>query len=140
MSFGWGVGDFIALSGLAVRVNAAYKDAPDNCRHISEGVAVLQILIEKAARHFKSTNVSDYDRYDGQKVLGGCQRVLDNLYSVIEKHKRLAFKKPLVFTGVKLGNDIATLRVSLSSNTSLLRGFVRRFVIPATARPQCNGY
>lgn len=133
MGFGWGVGEFIALSGLAIRVNAAYKNGPDNCRHISEEVVVLQVLIGKAAEKLKSTNISNYDRHDGQKVLKGCQRVLENLYSVIEKYKRLASMKPLVFTGAKLGNDIVTLQVSLSSNTTLLRGFVRRFVIPISS-------
>ena len=53
MSFGlgWGVGDILAISGLAVKVYTAYKDAPDDYRHISDEVESLQAIIDKAVRH-----------------------------------------------------------------------------------------
>ena len=131
MGFGCGVGDFIAISGLAVRVYIAYKDAPGRYRHISEEVAALQILIDKAAQHFKSTTLSSDDHHNSQKVLEGCQGVLQDLYSLIEKHKRLASTiKGLGLTGVRLGkgDNITTLHAQLISNTGLLNGFVQRFV------------
>ena len=131
---GWGVGNFIALSGLAARVYIAFKDAPDGYRNISQEVAVLQVLIDKVAQHFKSTPISSNDRHDGQNALKSCQSVLEDLHSLIEKYKRLAFtNKRLVLAAVKLGkkdSDIVTLRERLKSNTFLLNGFVRRFVVP----------
>ena len=122
------VRNIIATSGLAVRVYTAYKDAPDGYRHISEDVATLQTLIGKAAQHFKGTTISSDDRHDGQKTLKDCQSVLQDLYSFIEKYKRLAsINKSLVLDRVKLGKeDITTLQVRLISNTGLLNGFVRR--------------
>ena len=123
----WGVGDIITVSGLAVQVYAAYKDAPDDYKNISEEVAALRSLIGKAAQLFRSTTISSDDRRDGQKVLMDCQSVLEDLYSHIEKHKRLsAYHKSLVFKG-----GIATLRERLISSAVLLNGFVRRFAVPA---------
>ena len=131
MSFA--AGDIIAITGLAIKVHSAYNDAPDGYRHISEEVAALRNLIDKVARHFKSTNINSDDLYYGQKILKGCQGVLEGLSRLIEKYRRLAsVSRRLVITRVKLGQeDIATLRAKLISNTILLHGFVRRSVIPA---------
>ena len=124
-------GDIIATSGLAVRVYTAYKDAPDGYRHISEDVAALQVLIDKAALHLKSTTISNNDCHDGQRVLKDCQSVLQDLYSLIEKCRRLAsMNKRLVLKGVRLGKeDITALQGRLISITGLLNGFVRRCVV-----------
>ena len=128
---GWGVGDIITISGLAYKVYTAYKDAPDNYKHISEEVEGLQILIDKVAQHFKSTTISSTDLEDGQKILKGCQSVLEDLKSLIEEYKSLACtNKNPVFTRIKLGQeDIATLRTRLISNTVSLNGFIQRFDI-----------
>ena len=131
MSFGYSVGDFIAISALAVKVYTAYKDAPDAYRHISEEVVALQILIDKAAQHFKSTTLGRKDLHDGQQVLKSCESVLVDLNSLIENYKSLSStNRGPFFKRVKLGKeDIATLRARLTSNATLLSGFVRRFVI-----------
>ena len=52
MSFGWGVGDIMTISGLAVQVYTVYKDAPDDYRNIADEVKSLQIIVNKAARHY----------------------------------------------------------------------------------------
>lgn len=129
-SAGWNAGNFIAISALAIKVHVAYKGATDDHRYISDDVAALQVLIDKAAQHFKDATISSDDRHYGQKILQGCHNVLGNLLSLIEKHKRLAsYNKRLVLTGVSLGKeDITALQGRLISNTVLLNGFVRRFV------------
>ena len=126
------VRNIIAISGQAARVYIDYKNAPDDCRHILEEVAALQTLINKVARHLKSTTMSSDDRLDGQKILKGCQSVLQDLSSLIEKYNRLvSINKRLVLRGVKLGKeDITALQTRLISETVLLNGFIRRFVIP----------
>ena len=125
------VHDIIAVTGLAVRVSIAYKDAPEDYKHLSEEVAALKSLIDKVAPHFKSNTISTEDYHYGEKVLRGCQSVLQDLNSFIEKYKRLAsINKRLVLNRVKLGKeDITALEVQLISNTVLLNGFVRRCVI-----------
>ena len=128
MSFGWGVGDIIAISQLAVKVYGAYKDAPTNYRHISEEVKSLEIRINKAKQLFKSSTLSDNDRQEGQEVLKGCQSILEDLNSLIEKYHSIASSnKQQAFKRVKLGTeDITTLRARLISNTGLLNGFIQR--------------
>ena len=129
MSFGWGVGDIITISELAVKVYTAYKDAPDNYRNISEEVVGLRVLIDEAEQHFESTAISGDDRQNGEKTLKSCRSVLEDLNSLIEKYKSLAStNNSLAFKRVKLGSeDIATLRARLTSNATLLSNFIRRF-------------
>ena len=134
MSFEWGVGNFIAILGLAMKVLAAYKDTPNDYRHISisEEVLSLQVLLGKVAHHFKTTPIGSDDRLNGQKILKGCQGVLEDLNSLIEKYKKLALiNKRLVFTTVNLGKEnLVTLQERLISHVVSLKGFVRKYVIP----------
>ena len=137
--FGWGVGDIITISGLAAQVYAAFKDAPDEYRHILDEVESLQIIIDKAARHFTSTSstLSYNNQREGQTMLKGCQNVLEDLNSLIEKYNSVTSPNTSasqVLKRVKLGTeDIATLRARLISNTSLLNGFIQRLDTPAIA-------
>ena len=73
---GCGVGNIAAISKLAVKVYTAYKDAPNDYRHISEEVISLQTILNTAVQHFESITLSDNDRQLGQGVLKGCQSVL----------------------------------------------------------------
>lgn len=133
MTFGT-TGDFIAIKGHAIKVHTDYQDAPDDYKHISEEVAALRILLDQVAQQYKRTAISSDDRYEGQKILIGCQDVLQDLSSLFEKYKRRALTiKRLPFLGVKLGEDnIITLREKLRLNTGLLTGFARRSVVPGT--------
>ena len=148
MSFGYGVGDFMAISGLALKVCTAYKDAPGDYRNISDEVESLHIIINKAAHHFESTTLSDNSRQEGHTVLRGCHNVLQELDALIEKYDSLASKSTSTSTTQALQRlklsarlvigteDIATLRARLTSNTILLNGFIQRFGI-LTITIQC---
>ena len=133
------MGDIITISGLAAQVYPAFKDAPDEYRHILDEVESLQIIIDKAARHFTSTSstLSYNNQREGQTMLKGCQNVLEDLNSLIEKYNSVTSPNTSasqVLKRVKLGTeDIATLRARLISNTSLLNGFIQRLDTPAIA-------
>ena len=128
MSFGYGVGDIIAVSGLALKVYTAYKNAPDDYRDIADEVQSLHVIINKAAQHFESTTLSKNSWQEGQVVLQGCQNVLEDLDSLIEKYNSLASAgSGQVLKRIKLGTeDIAMLRARLTSNTTLLSSFIQR--------------
>ena len=138
MSFGYGVGDIMAISGLAIKVYTAYKDAPDDYRNIADEVRSLHIIINEAARHFESTALSKEKQQGGKEVLEGCQNVLQDLDTLIEKYNTLApanANTSQVFRRIKLGTeDIATLRVRLISNTTLLNSFIQRLDIALLLR------
>ena len=119
------MGDIIAISKLAVKVYTAFKDAPDDYRHISNEVESLEIIINKAALHFSGSALDNNTRQEGQTVLKGCQDVLEDLNSLVEKYNSLSSSNLL--QRVKLGTeDITTLRIRLISNTGLLNGFIQR--------------
>ena len=128
MSFECTVGNFITISGLAIKVHADYSTL-DDYRQISEEALALHILIDKAAKHLKSTAISSDSQYYGQKVLKNCQDVLEALNSLFQKYTSLAAINERV-ARVKLGRDIVALQERLISDTVLLNGFVRRFVVP----------
>ena len=132
MSFGYSVGDFIAISGLAVKVYSAYKDAPDDYKHISDEVKSLRIIVDQAAKYLNNTALGNDKQREGWEALQSCQSVLEDLNSLIEKYKSLASTdKMQVFKRIKLGTeDIMTLRARLMSNTVILSNFNRRFAIP----------
>ena len=136
------VRDIIAITGLAAKVSIAYKDASDDYKHISEEVAALKLLVERVAPHFQGTTISQEDYHYGERVLKGCQSVLEDLNSFIRKYERLAsINKRLVLNRVKLGKeDITALEVQLVSNTVLLNGFVRRCVVRSINAMDINTY
>ena len=131
MSFGFGVGDILTISGLAAQVYSAYKDAPDDYKHISMEVKSLQAIVDEARKYFDNTILSNSKRQEGKEALQGCQSVLEDLNSLIEKYKSLdSANRMQIFKRVKLGTeDIMTLRARLTSNTISLSNFIRRFVI-----------
>ena len=148
MSFGYGVGDIMAVSRLALKVYSAYKDAPDDYRNIADEVKSLHIIIEEATRHFdESTTLSTKKQQGGKEVLEGCQNVLKDLDALIEKYNALGpanlpegqghatrllanANASQVFRRIKLGTeDIVTLRARLTSNTLLLNSFIQRLDI-----------
>ena len=122
------MGDIITISQLAVTVYTAYKDAPDDYKNISDEVESLQILVDKAARHFKSTALDNSSRQEGQKALKGCKSVLEDLNSLIEKYNSSGSSRTSqVLKRIKLGTeDIGSLRVRLISSTTLLNAFIQR--------------
>ena len=131
MSFGFGIGDLMAISGLAVKVYTAYKDAPGDYRNISDEVESLHIIIQKAAQHFEGTKLNDNSRQEGLKVLKSCQNILEDLDALLIKYNSVASASTgQVIHRIKLGTeDISTLRIRLISNTGLLNGFIQRFDI-----------
>ena len=122
----WGAGKFIAISALALNVYTAYKDDIDDQGYISDEVAALRVLIDKAAHHFKTTSPTSDGRPHGQDVLIQCQSVLEGLNSSARKYKSLpsTIKRQVILNK----KEIVSLRESLISNTNLLKGFVQRFV------------
>ena len=126
------VSDVIAIYNLAVTVYKAYKDAPNSCRHISEEVKSLEIILNMAVQYFGSITVTNNDQEGGREVLMGCQSVLEDMNSLIERYNSTS--TPQVLRRAQLGTeDIATLRARLISNTGLLNGFIQRFdTIPIT--------
>ena len=125
------MGDIIVISGLALKVYTAYKDAPGDYRNIADGVRSLHIIINEAALHFESTTLSKKKQQGVEELLEGCQNVLKDLDTFFEKYNALASANTSqVFRKIKLGTEIVILQARLTLNTTkLLNSFIQRLDI-----------
>ena len=122
MSFGFGVGDFLTVSQLALRVYNAYKSAPDDFRNISDEINSLLNVVNKAQNQFKP------DPDNGKRL-----KDLDGLLVKYRAMKSTTSQNGLAVgravDRVKWGQEnITELRARLTSNTTLLHTFISRYV------------
>ena len=127
--FEWSLSNIVAISQLAERVYATYKDAQGDFRHISEEIMPLQAIINMAVQHFERATFSDNDRQLGQEVLKGCHSILEDLNSLVEKLSSAIVCQG--FNSIRL--RVETLRARLISNTGSFNDFIQRFHILPTA-------
>ena len=132
MNFGFGVGDFLAVSQLALRVYSAYKDAPGGLRNISDELNSLHNVVNKAQTQFEDSNPDPENEEKLKGVLRGCQNVLKDLDDLLVKYRAMAsqdgFAVGRAVNRVKWGQEnIIELRARLTSNTTLLNTFISRY-------------
>jgi len=133
MSFGFGVGDFLAVSQLAVRVYNAYKGAPDDFRNISDEINSLHNVVNKVQGQFEGSKPDLEDQERLKEVLQGCQNVLKDLDELLVRYGTMNSDPGLgvgrAVDRVKWGQEnITGLRMRLTSNTTLLNTFISRYV------------
>ena len=130
MSYGYGVGDFIAVSKLAWDVYNAYKDAPEDFRNISDEIKSLHIIVERNKVKFQDKTLSSDEQAQLRDILQGCTNVLEDLDKLHIKYMRLGSAQgssSQVFDGIKWTQEnIGELRARLTSNTTLLNTFIAR--------------
>ena len=130
MSFGFGVGDFIAVSKLALDVYTAYKDAPDDFRNISDEIKSLHIIIDRSKDKFQHKSLNSDEQVQLRGILQGCTNVLEDLDKLHIKYMSLGSAQgssSRAIDRIKWSQEnIAELRARLTSNTTLLSAFVAR--------------
>jgi len=87
MSFGYGIGDFLTVIGIAWKVYNDFKDAPEQLKDISQGVGTLATLLEQVDQSTKTYTLSQESKDAVARALNGCKGVLDELRELCEKHK-----------------------------------------------------
>jgi len=134
MSFGYSVGDILAISKLAWDVYNVYKDAPSDFRNISDEIKSLHIIVDSdnLKAKFQDPNLSLEERERLREILQGCTNVLKDLDKLLTKYKSLGSSQgssSRALDRVQWGKvDIGELRARLTSNTILLNTFVTRYV------------
>ncbi|KAF8422444.1 hypothetical protein EV426DRAFT_670526 [Tirmania nivea] len=132
MSFGFGVGNFIAVSKLALRVYTAYKSAPDDFRNIFDEINSLHNVVNIAQSQFEGSNPDPENQKKLKEVLQGCKNVLKDLDELHVKYGAMASNASQgglavgrAVDRVKWGQEnIIELRARLTSNTTLLNTFI----------------
>jgi hypothetical protein len=121
MSFGYSVGDFIAVGVLAWDVYKSCKGAPESFGNISSEVLSLHAVLKEAEETVFARHLSLQKRERLKAVGDGCYRVLEDLQTLVKKYESLGTQSKRTWDRLKWGTeDIAELRSRLTSNGVLL--------------------
>jgi len=130
MSYGYGVGDFIAVSKLAWDVYNAYKDAPEDFKNISDEIKSLHIIVDRHKNQFQDKTLTSDEQAQLREILQGCTNVLEDLDKLHIKYMRLGSAQGSTSQAIDrikwTQENIAELRARLTSNTTLLNTFISR--------------
>ena len=130
MSFGFGVGDFLAVSKLAWDVYTAYKDAPEGFRNSSDEIKSLHIIVDRNKNKFQDKALNSDEQVQLREILQGCTNVLGDLDKLHTKYMSLGSAQgssSQAIDRIKWSQEnISELRARLTSNTMLLNTFIAR--------------
>jgi hypothetical protein len=92
MSFGFSIGDFIAVSALAWSIYDSCKTSTKELQQIGTEIASLQFLLEYTAENIARYYMEFVDIWKANHLKMGCQEVLEELQRLLRKydngHKR----------------------------------------------------
>lgn len=131
MSFGYGVGDIIAVSTLARTIWGRFRDASDQFNAIQTDVFGLHRVLDDIANNLSGTQLTDKQANDLLVLIEGCRGVLDDTEKLIRKNESLGTESSGVSSRTqkalrKLKWDSATvneLRDRMISSTTFLNAF-----------------
>ncbi|RPB18670.1 hypothetical protein L211DRAFT_831360 [Terfezia boudieri ATCC MYA-4762] len=130
MSFGFGIGDILAVSRLALDVYSAYKDAPEDFRNISHEIKSLHIIVDRHKDEFRDKTLNLDEERQLREILQGCANVLEDLDKLRIKYMSLGSAQgssAQAIDRIKWSQEnIVELRTRLTSNTTLLNTFITR--------------
>jgi hypothetical protein len=125
MSFGYSVGDFVAITTLAWRVYKSCRQAPGSFGDIASEVASLHTVLKEAEETVFAQTLPPA-KQDQLRVVGdGCRHVLEDLDNLVKKYQSLGTQSKRTWDRMRWGaEDISELRTRLISNTGLLTGLL----------------
>ncbi|RSL80077.1 hypothetical protein CEP51_006860 [Fusarium floridanum] len=132
MSFGFGVGDFIAVLELVNKIRKDFQSAPSQFEDISNEVRSLSIVLSDVDVTVSELELDPYQRNDLQHVISSCRDVLERLEDTLDKYRDLHADKGRLGSRVKRAwkrlnwepDDIRELRERITLNTTLLNTFL----------------
>ena len=83
MSFGFSVGDFLAVLTLAAKTRKDFKGAPSQFKSISDDVRSLSIVIQDA--HVNIDQMSDQQAASFAQILTTCKDLLTEVETMMDK-------------------------------------------------------
>jgi hypothetical protein len=119
MSFGYSVGDFVAIGTLAWKVYKSCRQAPESFGEIAFEVASLQAVLKEAEETVFVQPLPAVKQQRLKAVGDGCFRVLQDLAKLVTKYESLGTPAKRTWDRMGWGNeDIAALRARLTSNVA----------------------
>ena len=128
-SFGYGVGDCIAVGQLAWKVYKSCRDAPESFGNISMEVLSLHAVLKTVEEGLDGQAMSESRLENLATISSGCRSVLHDLQALVDKYESLGTKGKRTFDRMGWGtNDLVELRARLTSNVAMLNTFLRHVI------------
>ncbi|KAL1882942.1 hypothetical protein Daus18300_000580 [Diaporthe australafricana] len=145
MSFGFGVGDFLAVIQLATKLRKNFSDAPEQFEVISDEVKSLAILLSDVAVYEESAvHKLDPSQAENLKtVVNGSTRVLQDLEELLSRYETLnpgygssgRYRPKRLWERLTFDSkDVVDLRSRLTSNITMLHACLRNLTERSTQR------
>jgi hypothetical protein len=126
MSFGFSVGDFIAVGNLAWQVWKSCKAAPESFKNISQEILSLHAVLKEFEEVLEDHPVAASKEPRLAAITKGCQDVLQDLQALVRKYESLGLQAKRTWDRLRWhSDDIDELRARLTSNTVLLTAYIR---------------
>ncbi|MCJ1398405.1 hypothetical protein MMC11_001603 [Xylographa trunciseda] len=121
MSFGFSVGDFVAVPTLAWQLYKACKDSSDDFKDVADAVASMHIVLKETAEYISSSSLDQAQQGRLNTVGEGCRNVLRDLEALLEKYKSLGTQSQRTWDRMRWGlEDVTNLKVRLQNSTAML--------------------
>ena len=118
MSFGLAIGDLVAVGNLAWTVYKSCKGAAGSFQNISSEVLSLHALLQETREALSAHPLPASERANLATILAGCQGVLNDLQSLVERYKSLGTQSKRTWDRMRWGaSDIAEIRAQFSLRT-----------------------
>jgi hypothetical protein len=129
MSFGYGVGDLLAIGTLAWKVYKSCKGASESFRDISSEVLSLHVVV-KEAEDIVFAQTLPLAKQEQLRVVGdGCRHVLEDLDNLVKKYQSLGTQSKRTWDRMRWGaEDISELRARLTSHIGILTGLLAALI------------
>ena len=124
MSFGFGVGDFIAVGQLCWKVYKKCKESPGNFAQLSAEVSSLQAVIKETEELVSEQSFSPEQVTRLSQLRQGCEAVLNDLEKSLVKYESLGTRSQRALDRFAFGmEDMKDMRERITSNILMLDAF-----------------
>ncbi len=129
MSFGYSVGDFLAVGQLCWKVYRKCKDSPGSYTELSSEVDALHNVIKETEELLSEQDLTAEQKVKVVTSRQGCEEVLKDLDGLLVKYESLGTSSRRTFDRMGFGmQDMNGIRLRLISNVSMLDAFNNTFV------------
>ncbi|OQE42234.1 hypothetical protein PENCOP_c004G00355 [Penicillium coprophilum] len=131
MSFGFGIGDFLAVIKLATKIRKDFVEAPAQFKSLSDEVRSLSLVLQDVEIDISAKELSNQQQAELDRISKGCHEVLTDISKKIEDYTELSTpidgKRNIAKRAWKRlkwePSDIQELRLRIGTNIALLAAF-----------------
>ena len=121
MSFGYAVGDFLAVGQLCWKVYRKCKDSPGNYKELFSEVGALHNVIKETEELLSQQGLTTEQGVKLTTCRQGCEDVLKDLDRLLVKYESLGTNSRRTFDRMGFGmQDMTSIRLRLIANVTML--------------------